>query len=314
MTQKEFIERAIAVHNNKYNYSKVDFKNTATKVCIICPVHGEFLQVPNSHLRGHNCKKCTDTAKYQKDKFKERFIKRASLKFPELDFNNITWNNVSTPIEVYCHIHGNFTILPSALLHANCKGCPKCNNERKAEERAKEFKLKALEVHGCTYNYDKIEKIFSIKAPVTIECKLHGEFQQYASNHLKGSKCHVCTNIERGYRQRYNRFGTPATLYLAYFEEYNLYKIGVTVDVTKRFNGEPYKPELIFLKRYEHEAQAYYVETQLFRHYYKFLYKGTPVLSRKGNTELLDFDVSETFNSSVETIESCEEFKALCSE
>jgi very-short-patch-repair endonuclease len=49
-----FIEKAVKVHNDFYNYSLVDYKNTNTKVKIICPNHGVFEQAPNSHLSGKN--------------------------------------------------------------------------------------------------------------------------------------------------------------------------------------------------------------------------------------------------------------------
>ena len=50
---EEFIQKAKAIHKGKYNYVKVNYVNTKTKVCIICPEHGEFEQIPNSHLSGH---------------------------------------------------------------------------------------------------------------------------------------------------------------------------------------------------------------------------------------------------------------------
>lgn len=55
MTTSEFIQKAQAIHWNKYDYSKVEYVNNKTKVYIICHEHGEFLQVPSSHLRGHGC-------------------------------------------------------------------------------------------------------------------------------------------------------------------------------------------------------------------------------------------------------------------
>lgn len=57
-TTDAFIEKANKIHNNKYDYSKVDFKNVNTKVKIICPIHGEFEQKPFNHLRGQGCRKC----------------------------------------------------------------------------------------------------------------------------------------------------------------------------------------------------------------------------------------------------------------
>ena len=57
-TQEEFIEKAKAIHGDKYDYSKVEYVNGRTKICIICPEHGEFWQIPNSHLMGKGCKMC----------------------------------------------------------------------------------------------------------------------------------------------------------------------------------------------------------------------------------------------------------------
>ena len=57
-TTEQFIAEAKAVHGSKYDYSKVEYKNNKTKVCIICHIHGEFLQVPKDHLDGIGCKKC----------------------------------------------------------------------------------------------------------------------------------------------------------------------------------------------------------------------------------------------------------------
>ena len=56
---KEFIEKAIKIHGDKYDYSKVEYIDSKTKVKIICQIHGEFEQTPNHHLnRKDGCKKC----------------------------------------------------------------------------------------------------------------------------------------------------------------------------------------------------------------------------------------------------------------
>lgn len=55
---ENFIKRATEKHNGKYDYSKVEYVNNHTKVCIICPEHGEFWQKPNDHLRGIGCFQC----------------------------------------------------------------------------------------------------------------------------------------------------------------------------------------------------------------------------------------------------------------
>ena len=59
MTTEEFIQKARLVHGKKYDYSKVEYINNSTKVCIICPEHGEFWQTPANHLKGNKCPKCS---------------------------------------------------------------------------------------------------------------------------------------------------------------------------------------------------------------------------------------------------------------
>lgn len=311
MTTTEFINKSSIIHNNKYTYGSTIFTKTSEKTIITCPTHGDFYQVANSHLRGHGCKKCSDSTNHNMELHKQTFLSKVTDKFPELDLSSIVWISTTTPIEVQCPIHGPFTIGPNALLHKNCKGCPQCVKKQKAIENAIAFKTKAQQVHGDIYDYSLITHIVNMNNTIPIICKLHGVFNQTASNHLKGSKCHTCMNIERGYKQRYTRLGTSASLYLVYFKEYNLYKLGVTVSLKARFNGEPVKPEILFTKDYAHEAQAYLVETQLFRQFYKFRYVGENVLHRKGNSELLTSNILEDLIPSVETIENTEEYRTL---
>ncbi len=54
----KFVDRANATHNFKYDYDKVEYVNSTTKVTIICPIHGEFEQAPAAHLSGCGCPSC----------------------------------------------------------------------------------------------------------------------------------------------------------------------------------------------------------------------------------------------------------------
>lgn len=54
----KFINEAINIHGEKYDYSKTEYHGTHTKVCIVCPKHGEFWQEPSKHLHGQGCPKC----------------------------------------------------------------------------------------------------------------------------------------------------------------------------------------------------------------------------------------------------------------
>jgi hypothetical protein len=61
-TTEKFISDAKAVHGDKYDYSKVDYKLARIKVCIVCPEHGEFWQTPNNHTS--SVQACSSCAEY----------------------------------------------------------------------------------------------------------------------------------------------------------------------------------------------------------------------------------------------------------
>jgi hypothetical protein len=48
------------VHNNKYDYSLVEYFSMNRKIKIICHKHGEFEQIPSNHLNGCGCPACSN--------------------------------------------------------------------------------------------------------------------------------------------------------------------------------------------------------------------------------------------------------------
>ena len=80
-TTEEFINDSKKIHGNKYDYSKVVYKGSKSKVCIICPIHGEFWQTPNNHLHLRGCPKCAKITMSNKFiKQNEQFILEANHK------------------------------------------------------------------------------------------------------------------------------------------------------------------------------------------------------------------------------------------
>ena len=58
MDRDLFIKRANVIHDNYYSYDKCEYVNNHTKTTITCPEHGDFMQIPNSHLNGMGCPLC----------------------------------------------------------------------------------------------------------------------------------------------------------------------------------------------------------------------------------------------------------------
>jgi hypothetical protein len=55
---ERFILKSIGVHGEKYDYSKVEYKNNCTSVILTCKLHGEFKQEPRMHISGRGCPTC----------------------------------------------------------------------------------------------------------------------------------------------------------------------------------------------------------------------------------------------------------------
>lgn len=57
----EFIEKAKEKHGDKYDYTNLKYVNDKTKIKIICPNHGDFIQKPSNHLMGQGCPICRES-------------------------------------------------------------------------------------------------------------------------------------------------------------------------------------------------------------------------------------------------------------
>ena len=80
LTTKQFIERAVNVHGDTFDYSKSKYVNMSTKIIIKCKKHDiEFTQTPINHLHGPiGCSVCNKNIKPRIRH--ERFIKRVNKK------------------------------------------------------------------------------------------------------------------------------------------------------------------------------------------------------------------------------------------
>jgi hypothetical protein len=121
-----FIEKANEVHNNKYDYSQVIYKNSREKVLIKCKEHGEFYQIAGAHIFGRGCYDCgqiksADKCRNSLDEFIEKSVKFHGEKY---DYSKVNYINNKTKIIIICKNHGEFSQEPSS--HMRGWGCIKC--------------------------------------------------------------------------------------------------------------------------------------------------------------------------------------------
>lgn len=134
LTTEKFIKKAREVHVNKYDYSKVNYKNNHAKVPIICPVHGPFQQYPINHLRGHGCKSCVGLERLTTKEFINRAQKVHGHKF---DYSKTIYINAETNVIIICPVHGKFAQM--AYNHLTGRGCLKCALHEKKSKGEKEL-------------------------------------------------------------------------------------------------------------------------------------------------------------------------------
>ena len=198
-TKEEFIKEATEKHEGKYNYSKVEYVNSKTKVCIICSEHGEFWQAPSQHLSGRGCPVCGFEKIRESNSFsKEEFIKKTREKHGgKYNYDKVKYINSYTKVCIVCPEHGEFYQTPRD--HIRGIGCPKCSG--KFVPTKEEWIEKARKVHGDKYDYSKIEYVNN-KTKVCIICPEHGEFYQTSNAHLQGCGCPTCGQIVRNDSKR----------------------------------------------------------------------------------------------------------------
>ena len=108
----------------------MEYVNVSTKVCVICPIHGEFWIKPNDHLSKRGCKKCfIDSLKYNK----EIFVKKAKeIHGDKYDYSKVEYVSSKIKVCVICPIHGEFWLTPKS--HMQKTGCPFCKESHLEKE------------------------------------------------------------------------------------------------------------------------------------------------------------------------------------
>lgn len=187
-----FVRRALRIHGRKYDYEKARKRSGGGKVTIVCPEHGEFVQLPNTHLNGHGCAKCGIANLANKFKLtRAEFVRRAKKvhgsKFKYLG----GYKNQYAFMTISCPVHGIFK--QRAIDHMNGHGCKKCGVQQRAAGMfltTEEFVAKARSIHGSRYKYPAPYRRNDL--PVKIVCPKHGDFRQTPNSHLQGQGCPRC--------------------------------------------------------------------------------------------------------------------------
>jgi transcriptional regulator with XRE-family HTH domain len=131
-----FIEKAQLIHGNRYDYSNSKYINQRskiidqrTKIRIVCKKHGVFSQLPEKHLTGQGCPRCSQNIERSNLNSKLlTFIEKANqVHGKKYDYSNSKYINPRIKVKISCNKHGVFSQLPEK--HLSGGGCPECSNK-----------------------------------------------------------------------------------------------------------------------------------------------------------------------------------------
>lgn len=188
-----FINKSKILYGDTYDYSKVEYVNENTKICLIHKKYGEIYVTPHSHLTNNGLDKKTyhisKIGHYKNNT--DDFIKHAKLIHGDkYDYSITEYKGLKNEIKYICKIHGVITQI--AHDHLKGHGCKFCYYD-KNKKTNDDFINKANKIHNNKYDYSKIDMINrDEKGRICIICPIHGEFKQLPNNHLLGIGCPLC--------------------------------------------------------------------------------------------------------------------------
>jgi very-short-patch-repair endonuclease len=179
------------------------FKYSNKKFLFNCDSCGLELEMNlNNVASGKWCKSCGFKKTKEKQSMSlEEFIKRSKEKFgDQYDYTKTKLDGVDRPVTIYCNVHEcEFSTTPYRHYSYETGCCPECAKEKRIDSKKysfDEFLEMANRVHENKFDYESARKQYvNLDFPISIVCKLHGEFTQLPSVHLI-SKC-GCTKCGR---------------------------------------------------------------------------------------------------------------------
>lgn len=198
----DILEEFRSVHGDKYDYSLVEYRDSSTKLRIICPLHGEFRQRFHNHLRGGGCKECArDRSNKSRRVSTEELVRRFVETHGDCyDYSKVSYDPTCKKVVIICPKHGEFQQNP--WNHQRGARCPQCSRQTPSSQRKSRLEVieEFIRVHGQKYDYSRVDYVRT-QDPVVILCRMHGEFHQTPLLHKQGAGCPKCWQARRGKNQ-----------------------------------------------------------------------------------------------------------------
>lgn len=186
---KDLIEKKVKDVFPSYIFDFTDYKNTRSKIPVICDNGHESQQIVKNILKGHGCNICGNqrSSDKQRRNFDDVIKGFRKVHGDRYDYSLFNYTRNRIPSTIICQKHGEFQ--QDASSHLKGSGCPKCSNNKRLT--TKEFIDYVSKIHSKDYNYDEVD-YKSMHKKVKIRCPEHGIFEQTPYSHRNGSGCPKC--------------------------------------------------------------------------------------------------------------------------
>ena len=132
-TSEEWVKKAMSVHGTRYLYTNTCYVDYRERIIVTCRVHGDFIQIPGSHIAGKGCYRCGNVKKSRSLKRlkgmtrREWILKASENNAGRYNYDLVKYVDTRTPVEIQCLTHGSFWTNPRQHLLGH--GCKKCADE-----------------------------------------------------------------------------------------------------------------------------------------------------------------------------------------
>lgn len=223
LTKKEFIEKANHVHNYRYGYDSIEYKDYKTKISIVCNIHGIFLQTPANHLTGYGCILCG----HESNRISlEEFISRANnIHHNKFDYSEVNYKNSASKVVIICPNHGKFEQSPHGHLLGD--GCSECS--KKKQYTTETAARKVEQVHGGNIKF--IDE-FNVKTTNKYKflCKCGNIWNSMLDSIIRGSGCPACA------KTGFNKYSEKSYFYILEIDGKSKFtKFGISSNIKDRF-------------------------------------------------------------------------------
>ena len=228
----EFLKRANSIHNGKYEYNDLSYKNYSDKINIICPIHGIFRQSVLHHLGGSGCPICSKKIGSDKKKIKfEDFVNLCrdnhsiNYIYSQSSYENRFCNNNN--IKIICPKHGEF--IQDASGHRRGYNCPKCSIEKSKK------KICNFGINDCLYEEKNI--MYKVWSDMIYRCYSDFMSTEAYKNVKICDEWRLLSNFKKWFDENYIEGYTIDKDILQYDKKYKVYSPETCLFVPRYINS-----------------------------------------------------------------------------